>query len=266
MTNKFGTNVRVFRTMDAPERALSSEAVAVLGYGHLGRTAAMNLRDSGVKVRVGNQGDDYAERARGEGFEVVPLPVASADDIVFVLLPDEVIPEIFEREIAPALRPRSAIAFASGYSLAFDLIRPPESVDVLLVAPRMAGISARSRYLGGEGFWGCVGVEADRSGRAQQRMLGLADTLGMLRAGAVEMSAAAEATLDLFVEQTVGALFGMAIMTAFEVGREAGIPAEALVLEMYLERFYNGQRRHSALGYLSPRAFEQRHYHETLAT
>jgi len=56
MTNKFGTNVRVFRTMDAPERALSSEAVAVLGYGHLGRTAAMNLRDSGVKVRVGNQG------------------------------------------------------------------------------------------------------------------------------------------------------------------------------------------------------------------
>ncbi|HTY77308.1 MAG TPA: NAD(P)-binding domain-containing protein [Candidatus Bathyarchaeia archaeon] len=100
MMNKFGSNVRVFRTTDTPERALSGEAVAVLGYGHLGRTAAMNLRDSGVKVRIGNQGDDYAERARAEGFEVVPLAAASADDIVFVLLPDEVIPEVFEREIA----------------------------------------------------------------------------------------------------------------------------------------------------------------------
>jgi ketol-acid reductoisomerase len=234
MANGQGTNVRVFRAADAPQRALAGEVVAVLGYGNLGRTAALNLRDSGVKVRVGNQEDEYAERARAEGFEVVPLPVAAADDIVFVLLPDEVIPAVFEREIAPSLRSGSAIAFGSGYSLAFDLIHPPESVDVLLVAPRMAGISARRRYEAGEGFWGCVGVEADRSGRAQQRMLGLADALGVLRAGAVEMSAAAEAALDLFVEQTVGALLGMAIMTAFEVGCDAGIPAEALVLEMYM--------------------------------
>jgi ketol-acid reductoisomerase len=234
MANSAEKPVKVYRAADAPKGALAGEVVAVLGYGNLGRTAALNLRDSGAKVRVGNQEDDYAERARAEGFEVVPLPVASADDIVFVLLPDEVIPAVFEREIAPALRSGSAIAFGSGYSLAFDLIHPPDSVDVLLVAPRMAGISARARYQAGEGFWGCVGVEADRSGRAQQRMLGLAEGLGMLRAGAVEMSAATEAALDLFVEQTVGALLGMAIMTAFEVGRDAGIPAEALVLEMYM--------------------------------
>ncbi len=234
MADKPGTNVKVFRSADAPERALAGEAVAVLGYGNLGRTAALNLRDSGVKVRIGNQEDEYAERARAEGFEVVPFPMASADDIVFVLLPDEVIPAVFSREIAPALGPGGAIAFASGYSLAFDLIHPPDFVDVLLVAPRMAGISARTRYLAGEGFWGCVGVEADRSGRAQQRMLGLAEALGMLRAGAVEMSASMEAALDLFVEQSVGALLGTAIMTAFEVGREAGIPAEALVMEMYM--------------------------------
>jgi ketol-acid reductoisomerase len=234
MADKLGTNVKLFRAADAPERALAGEAVAILGYGNLGRTAALNLRDSGAKVRIGNQEDQYAERARAEGFEVVPLRVASADDIVFVLLPDEVIPAAFEHKIAPALRSGSAIAFGSGYSLAFDLIHPPESVDVLLVAPRMAGISARTRYLTGEGFWGCVGVEADWSGRAQQRMLGLAEALGMLRAGAIEMRAVAEAALDLFVEQTVGALLGMAIMTAFEVGRDAGIPAEALVMEMYM--------------------------------
>lgn len=234
MANSTPTQVKVYRAEDAPPRALAGEAVAVLGYGNLGRTAALNLRDSGIKIRVGNQEDDYAERARSEGFEVVSLALASADDVVYVLLPDEVIPAVFEREIAPALRPGSAITFGSGYSLAFDLIHPPDSVDVLLVAPRMAGVSARARYVDGQGFWGCVGVEADRSGRAHQRMLGLAEALGVLRAGAVEMTARAEASLDLFVEQTVGALLGMAIMTAFEVGREAGIPAEALVLEMYM--------------------------------
>src|SRR5258708_12919076 len=98
----------------------------------------------------------------------------------------------------------------------------------------MAGNSARTRYLEGHGFWACVGVEADASGRAQQRMLGLADGLGVPRAGAVQMSAKMEATLDLFVEQTVGAVLGMAIMMAFEVARDAGIPGEALVLEMYM--------------------------------
>jgi ketol-acid reductoisomerase len=77
-------------------------------------------------------------------------------------------------------------------------------------------------------------VEVDRTGRARDRLLGLAAALGVLRAGALEMSASVEAALDLFVEQTAGVLFGAAIMAAFEVGRAAGLPAEALVMEMYM--------------------------------
>lgn len=234
MTDPGATQVKVLRAADAPPGALAGESVAVLGYGHLGRTAALNLRDSGAKVRIGNREDEYAEQARTEGFEVVSIAAAAADDVVYVLLPDEVIPTVFASDIAPALRPGSAIAFGSGYSLAFGLIHPPASIDVLLVAPRMAGNTARARYLEGHGFWACVGVEADRSGRAQQRMLGLADGLGVLRAGAVQMTAKVEATLDLFIEQTVGAVLGMSIMMAFEVARDAGMPAEALVLEMYM--------------------------------
>jgi ketol-acid reductoisomerase len=234
MTNPAETQVRVYRAADAPPGALAGEAVAVLGYGHLGRTAALNLRDSGAKVRIGNRDDEYAEQARADGFEVVPIAAAAGDDVVYVLLPDEVIPILFDGEIAPVLRPGSAIAFGSGYSLAFGLIHPPATIDVLLVAPRMAGNSARARYLEGQGFWACVGVEADRSGRAQQRMLGLADGLGALRGGAVQMTAKVEATLDLFIEQSVGAVLGMAMMMAFEVARDAGVPAEALVLEMYM--------------------------------
>jgi len=234
MTHPHESHVRVFRAGDALPGALATERVAVLGYGHLGRSAALNLRDSGVKIRIGNRQDEYADQARLDGFDVVPLDVAASDDIVCVFLPDEVIPDVFARDIVPVLRPGSAVVFASGYSLAFDLVHPPDTVDVLLVAPRMAGVSARTRYLAGEGFWACVGVEADRSSRARERMLGLADGIGALRAGAIEMSAKTEATLDLFVEQTIGPLLGAAIMVAFEIGREAGISPEALVLEMYM--------------------------------
>ena len=234
MTDPANSQVKVYHGSDAPPGALAGESVAVLGYGYLGRTAALNLRDSGAKVRIGNREDEYAGQARAEGFEVVPLATAAGDDVVYVLLPDEVIPSLFDGEIAPQLRAGSAVAFGSGYSLAFDLIHPPATVDVLLVAPRMAGKQARGRYLEGQGFWACVNVEANRSGRAQQRMLGLADGLGVLRAGALQMNARMEATLDLFIEQSVGAVLGMAIVMAFEVARDAGIPGEALVMEMYM--------------------------------
>jgi ketol-acid reductoisomerase len=234
MMNSRDAHVKVYGAADSPASGLDGQTVAILGYGYMGRTAALTLRDSGAKVRIGNRDDEYAARARAEGFEVVPIATAATDEIVFVLLPDEVIPSVFATEIAPRLKAGSAIAFASGYSLAFGLIEPPEVVDVLLIAPRMAGESARTRFLEGQGFWACVGVEADRSGRAHQRMLALAAGLGVLRAGAIEMSAKLEATLDLFIEQSVGAVLGQAIMIAFEVAREAGVPAEALVVEMYM--------------------------------
>jgi ketol-acid reductoisomerase len=245
MTNP-ETTLKVYRADAAPVGGLAGETVAVLGYGNLGRSAALNLRDSGAKVRVGNREDEYAVLARADGFEVVPLAEAAGDSVVFVLLPDEVIPAVFERDIAPGLTPGAAIAFGSGYCLAFTLVTPPEHVDVLLLAPRIAGRQARTRYQAGEGFWAFAGVEADRSGQAQRRLLALADGLGVLRAGAVEMTAAVEARLDLFVEQTVGALLGTAVMVAFDVGSQAGIPAEALVMEMYMsgemEGVYRGFR------------------------
>jgi ketol-acid reductoisomerase len=234
MAHRRGATIKVLRAGDAPGGALAGEAVAILGYGNLGRTVALNLRDSGIPVRIGNREDEYADRARADGFEVVPSSVASSGDIVFVLLPDEVIPAIFTSDVVPSLRAGAAVAFASGYCLAFGLVHPPDGVDVLLLAPRMSGLAARSRYLSGDGFWACVGVEADRSGRARERMLGLAAALGVLRVGAIEMTAVTEATLDLFVEQTVGVVIGMAIMTAFDIGCAAGLPPEALVMEMYM--------------------------------
>jgi ketol-acid reductoisomerase len=230
------SQVRFFTAQDAVPRALDGERVAVVGYGLLGHSLAQNLRDSGVKpLLIGNMADGYADQARADGFAVLPIGEAvAASDLVFVLIPDEVIPEVFAAEIAPNLAPDSAIVFASGYNLAYKLIEPAQDVDVLLLAPRMGGEQARQRYLDRRGFFAYVSVEQDASGKGWTRLLGLAGAVGVLWAGALELDAQREADLDLLVEQTLGALVGVAIMSAFAVGVEAGIPPEAMVLEMYM--------------------------------
>jgi ketol-acid reductoisomerase len=149
-------------------------------------------------------------------------------------LPDEVIPEAFEAEVVPNLKPGSAIFFASGYTLAYGLARPPEGIDVLLLAPRMGGEHARERFLSGQGYLAYVSVEQDASGRAWDRLLAIAHAAGVLSAGALALDARREADLDLLVEQTVGAVIGTAIMATFTLGIEAGIPPEAMVMEMYM--------------------------------
>jgi ketol-acid reductoisomerase len=230
------SSLRFFRAQDVEPDALDGERVVVLGYGNLGRAITLNLRDAGInELVVGNIADEYAELARTDGFSVLPIGEATAGaDITLVLLPDEVIPEVFEADIVPNLVPGSAIIFASGYTLAYGLISPPDTVDVLLLAPRMGGELARERFLANEGFFAYVSVEQDASGKAWNRLLGTADAVGVLQAGALELDAQREADLDLFVEQTLGAVLGVAIMSAFTHGVEAGIPAEAMVIEMYM--------------------------------
>ncbi len=228
--------LRFFTAQDADPGALEGERVTVLGYGNLGRALALNLRDSGVApLVVGNIADEYAEQARAEGFQVLPIGEAvAASDVALVLLPDEVIPECFAEEISPSLASNAAILFASGYTLAYNLIQPPSGVDVLLMAPRMGGEHARDRFLEGQGYYAYISVERDASGKALTRLLGLASAAGVLRAGALELDAQREADLDLFVEQTVGAVVGVSVMSAFALGVERGIPAEAMVMEMYM--------------------------------
>ena len=208
--------------------------MAVLGFGNLGASLAWNLRDGGLDVLVGNVEDAYAERARAEGFRVLdPADAAGAGDLVYLLVPDEVIPELWPG-VARNLRPGAALCFASGYALAYGLVEPPAGVDVLLLAPRMLGEEVRLRYLEGDGFLSYVNVEQDATGRGEERLLALARAAGSLTLGALRLSARQEATLDLFVEQSVGAYLGTAFQLAFRLGVEAGLPPEAVVAELYL--------------------------------
>ena len=225
----------IYREQEADLEDLAGSKVAVVGYGNLGRSIALNLRDSGLDVVVGNPDDDYRTRAESEGFEARDISAAvPGADVVLVLVPDEVMPACFAQDIAPNLRRGAAVCFASGYVLAYGLVTPPPGVDVLLVAPRMLGEEARRCYQSGTGYWSYVSVERDETGRGRDRLLAIAAAAGALRRGALELPAKQEALLDLFVEQAPGAVFGIAIQLAFQLGVEAGLPPEAMVLELYL--------------------------------
>lgn len=224
-----------YKEADADPAALAGTCVAVIGYGNLGRSMALNLRDGGIEVVVGNIEDDYRRAAAADGFEVLDIADAvAAAGLVYVLIPDEAMPGCFAADMRPHLRPGSALAFASGYVLAYGLIDVPDFVDVLMLAPRMLGEEVRRSYLDGTGFFAYVSVEQDASGRATARLLALALAAGCLHKGAMPLSARNEALLDLLIEQTVGPYLGTAIQLAFLVGVGAGLPAEAMVLEMYM--------------------------------
>lgn len=226
---------RFLRTDDADPYVLAGQTIAVLGYGNLGRSVALNLRDSGHQVVVGNVADGYRAVAEDDGFAPRDIADAVAEaDVAVVLLPDEVIPSSFVRDIRPHLSPGSALCVASGYVLAYGLVHPPAGIDVLMLSPRMVGEDVRTTYEEASGFFSYVSVEQDASGKAWQRLLGLAQGIGSLTRGALELSAEREAQLDLFVEQTFGAYLGVALQSAFEAGREAGLSPEALVLELYM--------------------------------
>jgi ketol-acid reductoisomerase len=227
--------MRVYHDDDADLRILEGKRIAVIGYGNQGRSQALNLRDSGLEVVVGNREDEYAEQARQDGLSTQSIARAVAEgDVVMLLIPDEVMPQVFEREIARHLAEGDGLVFASGYNIAFELFTPPPSVDVVLVAPRMIGAGVRDLYVAGRGFPSFIGVAQDYSGQAKATALALAKGIGSTRAGVVEVTFAQETELDLFTEQCFGPAFGHVLTTAANLLIDEGYPPEAVLLELYM--------------------------------
>lgn len=233
------SSLRAFGEADGDLATLDARRIGFIGYGNQGRAQALNLRDSGVTdITVGTLRDETWTQAEADGFAVRSVSEAAAGaDILFLLTPDEEMPAVFSNEIAPHLEPNDVIVFASGYALAFGGLTPPKDVDVVMIAPRMIGRQLRALFEQGKGFYSYVSVEQDASGRAWPTVLALAKGIGTLRAdggAAFELPARDEAVLDLFHEQAFGSLLGSMIMIMLEVGQQAGLPPEALVLDYYL--------------------------------
>ena len=239
---------RFVQETEADLTVLAGKCIAVVGYGNLGRPLSLNLRDSlpdslpdrlidgfVSPVIIGELPGRASEQAEADGFMVCSASKAAAQaDVTFLLVPDELAPAVYRNDLSSSLRPCSAIVFASGYNLAFGGISPDSNLDVLLLAPRMIGLGVRELYQAGKGFPSFVSVENDASGGGREILYALAKAIGSLRTGALTISAAQEANLDLFVEQTLGPDLASAILTAFQVGVEAGLPPEALLLELYM--------------------------------
>jgi ketol-acid reductoisomerase len=219
---------------DADLGTLADETIAVVGYGNQGRSQALNLRDSGLRVIVGNIGDASKDRAREDGFEAFDIAEAvRRADVVMLLIPDEVMPEVWARDVEPNLRKGACVSFASGYTITFAAITPGPDIDVVMIAPRMIGPGVRDRFVDGKGFPSFVGVHQDATGRAKPRMLALARGIGSTKAGCLELTFAQEAHLDLFTEQGFGPMMGIALRQSIELLVEQGYPPEAVVMEIF---------------------------------
>jgi len=225
----------VYHDSDADLRTIMNRTLAVIGYGQVGRPLALNLRDSAFPVLVGNRADEYAERAYLDGFEVLPIADAAARaDLLLMMLPGEVTPQVYLDEIAPSLRPGDTLVFASGYSVAFGFVEPPPFVDVVLIAPQATGDAIRAGYVEGRGFPSIVAVGQDVTGAAWARVLAVAKAVGALQFGAVELTFQQEAELDLFTQQAVLPALHSVMQTAIEVLSREGFPSEAALMSVYL--------------------------------
>ena len=222
---------RLYFEEDSDLTYLAGQTICIVGYGNQGRSQALNMRDSGLGVIVGSRRDASYQTALQDGLAVFPVDEAVArSDVIFLLVPDEVMPQVFEQDIAPNLDSGNMLVFASGYNITFGLIKAPSDVDVVLIAPRMIGAGVRDTFLSGDGFPSLIAVHHSATETAFERMLALCEGIGSTKMGVIESSFLEETTVDLFAEQ-VGFLY--AVRRYCEVLVEAGCSPEAVMLEFY---------------------------------
>jgi ketol-acid reductoisomerase len=226
--------MKLYTQDDANPAAVKSGPVAVIGYGSQGRAHALNLKNSGCDVIVGvRPGGPSAKRAAEDGLEVASFARAAANArLIAILTPDMSHEQIFNDEIAPELKDGDTILFAHGFTVLYERVKPPQGVDVVLVAPKGPGDLVRREYERGRGVPCLFAVHQDASGKAKERALAYASLIGGTAAGAIETTFREETETDLFGEQAV--LCGGAtelVLAGFETLTEAGYKPEVAYYE-----------------------------------
>jgi ketol-acid reductoisomerase len=226
--------MKIFHDRDASLEPLKGKKIAIIGYGSQGHAHALNLRDSGMDVRVGLRPDSTSRpKAEKAGLRVVDAATAAREaDVVMMLVPDELGAEIYERDIAPGLTKGKYLAFGHGFNIHYKKVVPPADVNVFMVAPKGPGHLVRSEYEKGRGVPCLLAVAQDPSGDTQQVGLAYAKGIGGTRAAVLETSFKEETETDLFGEQSVlcGGLTEL-IRAGYETLVEAGYSPEMAYFE-----------------------------------
>jgi ketol-acid reductoisomerase len=225
--------MKLYVEADVQPEVLSGEVIAVLGYGSQGRAHAMNLRDSGFEVVIGlRPGGATTAKAENDGFAVLP-PDEAVDGagLVAFLVPDMVQGKLYQ-QIEPKLKQNATVLFAHGFNIHYDLVKPREDLDVVLIAPKGPGDLVRRQYEAGRGVPCLVAVAQDATGKAHARALAYADGIGGTRGGVLDTTFAEETETDLFGEQAVlcGGLSEL-IVRGFGTLVEAGYQPEVAYFE-----------------------------------
>jgi ketol-acid reductoisomerase len=225
---------KIYYDRDADLSLIRAKKVAVLGYGSQGHAHALNLRDSGVTVRVGlAPGSKSRAIAEQDGLQVLSPAEASAwADVIMVLVPDTAAADLYRTDIAPHLSAGKMLMFAHGFNIRFGTIEPPADVDVTMIAPKSPGHRVRELYVEGGGTPAIIAVHQDATGKARALALSYGAAIGVGRAGIVETTFAEETETDLFGEQVVlcGGVSAL-IKAAFETLVKAGYQPEIAYFE-----------------------------------
>jgi ketol-acid reductoisomerase len=224
----------LFYDNDADLGRITGRRVAIIGFGSQGHAHALNLKESGVDVRVGlYPGSRSREKAQAAGLEVASVADASRDaDVIMILTPDTGQAKLYREEIAPQLKAGKTLMFAHGFNIRYDQIVPPAEVDVSLVAPKSPGHRVREVFTQGGGVPGLVAVHQDPSGNAMADALSYARAIGCTRAGVLQTTFSEETETDLFGEQAVlcGGVSEL-IKAGFETLTDAGYQPEVAYFE-----------------------------------
>jgi ketol-acid reductoisomerase len=225
---------KVYTEQDTSLEPLSGKTLAVIGYGSQGHAHALSLRDSGCKVIIGlYPGSKSKAVAEEDGFEVFDSGQATAKaDVIMVGVPDMKQAEVYENNMVPNLSPGKTILFSHGFAVHFNLIKPQEGVNIIMVAPKGPGHVVRRQYVEGKGVPALVAVAQDATGNAKDIALAWANGIGGARAGVIETTFKEETETDLFGEQAVLCGGASALVQAgFETLVEAGYQPEMAYFE-----------------------------------
>lgn len=213
---------------------LKDKKIAVIGYGSQGMAQSRNMADSGLNVIVGlREGGKSWDIAKKDGMNVLPVEEAVKEaDIIHVLIPDEIQANVYQKSIKSGLEEGNTISFSHGYNIHFAYIKPPENVNITMIAPKGPGAMVRQTYEEGFGIPGLVAVEQDYTGNALEIALAMGKGCGLTRAGVLETSFKEETETDLFGEQAVlcGGVTEL-IKAGFETLVEAGYQPELAYFE-----------------------------------